>query len=91
MKMKQFIILTTLTLAMSLSLNLTSTVRADDTTAKPDASDSLRCERFKMSSVSDLKEKLADYCNLDKPYSFSANDMLGGNPWVTYCCRKKGT
>ena len=89
--MKQILVLTSLLLATLPTLRLISIARADDAAPKADGSDTLRCERFKMESVGDLKEKLLMYCNLDKPYSFSASDPLGGNPMATYCCRKKGT
>lgn len=89
--MKQFIVLTSLLLAILPIPPLTSSAGADNAASKADGSDTLRCERFKMESVSDLKEKLVMYCNLDKPYSFSTSDLLGGIPMATYCCRKKGT
>lgn len=50
--------------------------------------DSLRCERFATDNVAELKMKLIENCDLNKPYSFtSAGNAL--NQAITYCCQKK--
>jgi len=75
-------------------LAFSGTCPADDAGQKPGnvvSADSIRCERFLMKSVSDLKGKLVEFCDLNKPYSFAGSDPLGGNPMITYCCRKKGS
>ncbi len=56
--------------------------------SKPSKDDQLRCERFVRSTLKELKAKLQDNCNLEKPYSTSLAINLGEEHYM-YCCHKK--
>ena len=47
----------------------------------------LRCEKFSGTEASQIKMKLTDNCDLEKPFSFSLTENLV--PSTTYCCTKK--
>lgn len=49
---------------------------------------SFRCERFQNTNLSELKLKLVENCNLNKPFSIAATDVALGSSF-TYCCNVK--
>ncbi len=59
-----------------------------DTPAKTTKEDPLRCERFIKSSLKELKNKLQDNCDLNKPFSTSLAMNIGEEHYM-YCCHKK--
>lgn len=50
--------------------------------------DLLRCERFIKGTLKDLKGKLQDNCDLNKPFSTSLAVNIGEEHYM-YCCHKK--
>jgi hypothetical protein len=66
---------------------------ADPKPVTPAASDgmglitSFRCEKFS-SSLGDLKLKMIETCNLDKPFSSSMTRTVGGEEVYMFCCHK---
>ena len=50
--------------------------------------DILRCEKFTQGSLKELKDKLQENCNLDKPFSSNMSVNLG-EVFYMYCCHKK--
>jgi hypothetical protein len=54
---------------------------------KTGLSGSFRCEKFN-GSLSDLKLKLIEICNLDKPFTSSMTRLLGSEEVYVFCCHK---
>jgi hypothetical protein len=52
---------------------------------KKDLITGFRCEKFN-GSLGDLKLKLIEICNLDKPFSSSLSKTVGGDEFYFYCC-----
>lgn len=62
----------------------TTTVFADET----NKDDNFRCERFVKAPLKELKQKLQDNCDLNKPFSTSLSVSMGEDYYL-YCCHKK--
>lgn len=50
--------------------------------------DNFRCERFIKGSLKELKSKLQDNCDLNKPFSTSLAINIGEEHYM-YCCHLK--
>ena len=50
---------------------------------------SFRCEKFRNAALAELKLKLVENCNLNKPFSFGASENVTGEGSYTYCCHSK--
>lgn len=50
--------------------------------------DNFRCERFIKGNLKDLKSKLLDNCDLNKPFSTSLAINIGEEHYL-YCCHTK--
>ncbi len=50
---------------------------------------SFQCEKFLDGSLGELKLKLIQVCNLDKPYSTSLSRTVATQEVYMYCCHKK--
>lgn len=64
---------------------------ADESETEPKTTtkeDSLRCERFVKSNLKELKSKLQENCDLNKPFSTSLAINIGEEHFM-YCCHKK--
>ncbi len=81
--MKYLIIVASLILCIAASAEDES-----ETTSKTTKEDPLRCERFIKSSLKELKNKLQDNCDLNKPFSTSLAMNIGEEHYM-YCCHKK--
>lgn len=61
---------------------------ADDKSDKSDdLAASFRCEKI-TGTLTEMKIKMIDYCNLDKPFSSSMSRSMGGEEVYVYCCHK---
>lgn len=60
---------------------------APEATERKDLVADFRCEKFS-GSLGDLKLKLIETCNLDKPFSSSMTRTLNGDDVYMYCCHK---
>ncbi|MBN8536914.1 MAG: hypothetical protein J0M15_07655 [Deltaproteobacteria bacterium] len=69
--------------SLSLSIFAEEVSKEDSTKENP-----LRCERFTKSNLRDLKEKLYENCDLNKPFSTSLAINIGEEHFL-YCCHKK--
>lgn len=47
---------------------------------------SFRCEKVRGATLAEIKGKLIDHCNLNKPFSLSASEALSGKEIYTFCC-----
>jgi len=62
---------------------------AAEKTEKKDLVSSFRCEKFSGSGLGDLKLKLIETCDLDKPFSSSlSRTVAGGEDVYMFCCHK---
>lgn len=57
-------------------------------TEKKDLVTSFRCEKFSGSGLGDLKLKMIETCDLDKPFSSSLSRTVGGDDVYMFCCHK---
>lgn len=53
-----------------------------------DKGSGFRCEKMRGAKLPELKAKLVENCNLDKPFSMAATDNNIETSW-TYCCHVK--
>ncbi len=60
-------------------------VKKSAKTSGTSIADTFRCEKMRNKSLKDLKAKLVENCDLDKPFSFSTTD-IGVDSDMTYCC-----
>jgi hypothetical protein len=59
---------------------------ADEGESKETKSDpSFRCEKIRSQKLTDLKEKMLENCNLNKPFSSSVSVFAGEDTYL-YCC-----
>lgn len=54
---------------------------------KQDSGNFFRCESNRGLRLAEIKEKLVENCNLDKPFALSEGGTI--DPTFTYCCHKK--
>lgn len=69
---------------------VTSASTTPTTTPKPSSTDpaNFRCEKLRAQTLSDLKIKLLQYCDIEKPFSTSMSISLGEEAYM-YCCTVK--
>ena len=56
---------------------------------KPPSPEDFRCERFPGAGVGSLKAKLIEFCDLEKPFSFTEGGVSLSKTTYTYCCHVK--
>lgn len=61
--------------------------RAAAAAAKPDLLSTFLCEKFS-GSLSELKLKLVETCNIEKPFSSSMTRTVAGDEIYVVCCHK---
>lgn len=71
-----------------------STAKTSPETPAPTATevspDNFRCEKFKEGGISELKLKMLENCDLNRPFSNSLS-LFAGDETFLYCCHKKST
>lgn len=55
---------------------------------EPVKADDMRCSKLMGKTLSEFKEDLVQYCDLNKPYSTSLSRMMNDETYF-YCCHKK--
>jgi hypothetical protein len=50
--------------------------------------DNFRCEKFREGGISELKLKMLENCDLNRPFSSSLS-LFAGEETILYCCHKK--
>ncbi|MBL7543937.1 MAG: hypothetical protein JNL11_08980 [Bdellovibrionaceae bacterium] len=90
-KVKANLIIVTLFITLNIfaAPSKTQTEESSDTKSdvKEDLSSSFRCERLG-GSIREMKLKMIDNCNLNKPFSSSLSRTMGGEDIYFYCCHK---
>jgi hypothetical protein len=69
-------------------LNSQSTKELSSTSTKEVTVDNFRCEKFREGGISELKIKMLENCDLNRPYSTSLS-LFAGEETILYCCHKK--
>lgn len=72
---------------VGLALNSSFALAKDGEDQKSTKSN-LRCEKFRDRNLSTLKEKMEEFCNLEKPFSTGLASNLGEETYL-YCCITK--
>ncbi|MBK9324125.1 MAG: hypothetical protein IPM97_14465 [Bdellovibrionaceae bacterium] len=62
--------------------------KSTTTSDKGDLVSSFRCEKFSGSGLGDLKLKMIETCDLDRPFSSSLSRSVGGEDIYMFCCHK---
>jgi len=73
---------------VAILLNNVANAAADATkVATPDPAN-FRCEKLRSQTIADLKAKMLEHCDLDKPFSTSMSLSMGEEAYM-YCCTIK--
>jgi hypothetical protein len=98
----KFLIITSSVCLIHLHLNAENnktTKNSSNTKASPEtpaptvtevSPDNFRCEKFREGGISDLKLKMLENCDLNRPFSNSLS-LFAGEETFLYCCHKKPT
>lgn len=80
-------------ISIFLALNSPAFAEGESSSGDKKSSDSsgefFRCEKMREVKLADLKQKLVEFCNLDKPFSITGSSSLAIETNYTYCCHKK--
>lgn|GEM_PF-4267114 len=53
-------------------------------------SERFRCQKFEARTLSTLKEKMLNDCDLNKPFSSNVSKGIAGDDLYMFCCHTKG-
>lgn len=62
--------------------------KSSATSERGDLVSTFRCEKFSGSGLGDLKLKMIETCDLDRPFSSSLSRSVGGEDIYMFCCHK---
>lgn len=87
MSFKRNFIVTVASALLSLCANAAESKSASPSDKK-DLVTNFRCEKFSGVGLGDLKLKMIETCDLDKPFSSSLSRSVAGEDFYMFCCHK---
>lgn len=66
----------------------TSTTETPVAVSNEISPENFRCEKFREGGISELKLKMLENCDLNRPFSNSLS-LFAGEETILYCCHKK--